>query len=84
MSHSPSITTQLLALLSDPELSPADAEIFDHLGDAYWRAGREAEARFQWTAALRLKPGPEREQSLRGKLEKGLPALPAASLASRP
>lgn len=66
------------------ELSPADAEIFDHLGDAYWRAGREAEARYQWTAALRLKPGPEREQSLRGKLEKGLPALPAASLASRP
>ncbi len=65
-------------------LSPADAEIVDHLGDAYWRAGREAEARYQWTAALRLKPGPEREQSVRDKLEKGLPAKPAASLASRP
>jgi len=66
------------------ELSPADAEIVDHLGDAYWRAGRESEARYQWIAALRLKPGPEREQSLRSKLDKGLPALPAASLASRP
>jgi tetratricopeptide (TPR) repeat protein len=65
-------------------LSPADAEIVDHLGDAYWRAGREAEARYQWTAALRLKPGVEREQALRNKLEKGLPAKPAASLASRP
>lgn len=65
-------------------LSPADAEIIDHLGDAYWRVGREAEARYQWTAALRLAPGPEREQSLRGKLEKGLPAKPSASLASRP
>ena len=66
------------------ELSPADAEIVDHLGDAYWRAGRESEARYQWIAALRLKPGPEREQSLRSKLDKGLPALPAARLASRP
>ncbi len=65
-------------------LSPADAEIIDHLGDAYWRVGREAEARYQWTAALRLAPGPEREQTLRGKLEKGLPAKPSASLASRP
>lgn len=66
------------------ELSPADAEIFDHLGDAYWRAGREVEARYQWTAALRLDPDPAREQSLHNKLEKGLPAIPAASLASRP
>jgi tetratricopeptide (TPR) repeat protein len=66
------------------ELSPADAEIVDHLGDAYWRAGREVEARYQWTAALRLSPDAAREQSLRGKLEKGLPAMPAASLASRP
>ncbi|RYD93028.1 MAG: tetratricopeptide repeat protein [Sphingomonadales bacterium] len=65
-------------------LSPADAEIVDHLGDAYWRSGRTAEARYQWGASLRLSPGPEREQTLRNKLEKGLPAKPAASLASRP
>ncbi len=66
------------------ELSPADAEIVDHLGDAYWSAGRNAEARYQWIAALRLKPGPDHEQTLRNKLDKGLPAKPAASLASRP
>ena len=66
------------------ELSPADAEIVDHLGDAYWHSGRTVEARYQWIAALRLNPGPEREQTLRNKLDKGLPAKPAASLASRP
>lgn len=66
------------------ELSPNDPEVLDHLGDVYWRVGREAEARYQWTAALARKPDPTREQSLRGKLDKGLPAAPAASLASRP
>ena len=48
------------------------------------RVGREAEARYQWTAALRLKPDAARQQSLQTKLDKGLRALPAASLASRP
>lgn len=72
------------ALERAAELSPTDSEILDHLGDAYWRVGREAEARYQWAAALARKPDPTREQSLRGKLDKGLPAAPAASLASRP
>ncbi len=67
------------------ELAPTNPEIVDHLGDAYWRTGREAEARYQWAAALALKPGdPTSEQTLRNKLDKGLPAIPAASLASRP
>lgn len=66
------------------ELSPTDSEVIDHLGDAYWRAGRETEARFEWSAALDLKPDAVREAALRGKLEKGLPAAPGASLASRP
>lgn len=66
------------------ELSPNNYDIIEHLGDAYWRAGREAEARYQWSAALQLGPNPEHEQTLQAKLEKGLPAMPAASLASRP
>jgi Flp pilus assembly protein TadD len=66
------------------ELSPSDGDIVDHLGDAYWRVGREVEARYQWTGALALDPTPAHEQSLRIKLDKGLPAMPAASLASRP
>jgi Flp pilus assembly protein TadD len=66
------------------ELSPTDSEVIDHLGDAYWKAGRTNDARFEWTAALALKPDAAREATLRGKLEKGLPAAPGASLASRP
>ena len=66
------------------ELSPTDSEVIEHLGDAYWRAGRETEARFEWLAALDLKPDAVREAALRGKLDKGLPASPGASLASRP
>jgi tetratricopeptide (TPR) repeat protein len=65
-------------------LSPTDPEIIDHLGDAYWRAGRTVEARFKWSAALNLKPDASQEAALRGKLAKGLPAEPGASLASRP
>ena len=66
------------------ELSPTDPEILDHLGDAYWRGGRQEEARFEWLAALDLKPEPAREITLREKLDKGLPAMPGARLASRP
>jgi Flp pilus assembly protein TadD len=32
-------------------LLPNDPEINDHLGDAYWKAGRKLEARFQWNIA---------------------------------
>jgi len=34
------------------ELLPYDATINDHLGDAYWKVGRETEAKFQWQRAL--------------------------------
>jgi tetratricopeptide (TPR) repeat protein len=66
------------------ELAPIDPEILDHLGDAYWRSGRQEDARFEWLAALRLKPEAAREITLREKLERGLPAMPGARLASRP
>jgi tetratricopeptide (TPR) repeat protein len=66
------------------ELAPTQSEIIEHLGDAYWRAGRTTEAKFEWTAALRLKPDPLSEAELRTKLDKGLPTSPGASLASRP
>ena len=66
------------------ELSPIDPEILDHLGDAYWQAGRQDEARFEWLAALELKPEAAREITLREKLDRGLPAMPGARLASRP
>lgn len=37
------------------ELEPANAVISDHLGDAYWLAGRRNEGRFQWKHALTMK-----------------------------
>ena len=37
-------------------LSPAEATINDHLGDAYWRTGRNLEAQYQWRRALTLNP----------------------------
>ena len=36
-------------------LNPGNAVINDHLGDAYWFAGRKNEAVFQWNHALDLK-----------------------------
>ena len=38
------------------ELRPQDPVINDHLGDAYWRVGREQEARFQWRRSLSFEP----------------------------
>jgi Flp pilus assembly protein TadD len=35
----------------------SDPVINDHLGDAYWRVGREIEARFQWSHARDSDPG---------------------------
>ncbi|MNC94318.1 hypothetical protein D3C83_111420 [compost metagenome] len=47
--------------------------INDHLGDAYWRAGRRSEARVQWQRALTLKPDEEIIGPLNEKLSRGLP-----------
>ncbi len=49
-------------------LAAGDAEINDHLGDAYWRAGRKDEARFQWRAVLTFKPDPEVKARAEAKL----------------
>ncbi len=56
------------------ELAPQDPSINDHLGDAYWMAGRRIESRFQWERVLQLKPGREHEKIVRRKLEFGLTA----------
>ena len=45
----------------------------DHLGDAYWRVGRQLEAQFQWRRSLGNKPDPELKTSLERKLKDGLP-----------
>ena len=63
------------------ELSPSDPEIVDHLGDAYWRAGRETEAAFEWRRALQFHPDEQREATLKTKLERGLPPVSTTALA---
>lgn len=40
----------------------ADAAINEHLGDAYWAAGRRSEARFAWKAAALSAEGPATER----------------------
>ena len=54
------------------ELEPGDPVLNDHLGDAYWRVGREREARFQWQRALTFKPEPDIVTAIQGKLANGL------------
>ncbi|WP_253189286.1 tetratricopeptide repeat protein [Brevundimonas sp. LM2] len=59
---------------------PANAEINDHLGDAYWQVGRRREAGFQWNRVLTLDPDAERRTEVERKLEQGLTDVaPAAA-----
>ena len=50
---------------------PADPAINEHLGDAYYSAGRRYEARYAWEAAL-IYAEDEDAARLRAKLETGL------------
>ncbi|MEZ5865087.1 MAG: hypothetical protein R3D25_13860 [Geminicoccaceae bacterium] len=54
------------------ELQPDDPVINDHLGDAYWRAGRQREARFQWQRALTFEPEADQVVVIERKLREGL------------
>lgn len=53
---------------------PANAEINDHLGDAYWQVGRRREAQWQWNRVLTLSPDAERRAEVEQKLTDGLVA----------
>ena len=61
------------------ELEPANALINDHLGDAYWQAGRKTEAVFQWKHTLKMKDDSEEvdydkiEQKIKSGLEAETP-----------
>jgi len=65
------------ALERAAELESRNAVINDHLGDAYWAAGRRAEARFQWRRALGLDPEPGEAGRIEAKMRDGLPAATA-------
>ena len=50
----------------------ADATIFEHLGDAYWRAGRRRDARHAWNSA-QISADAAVALRISSKLEAGLP-----------
>jgi Flp pilus assembly protein TadD len=50
------------------ELEAGDPEINNHLGDAYWKAGRRDEAFFQWRRVLTLKPDAKVKAGVEKKL----------------
>jgi tetratricopeptide (TPR) repeat protein len=53
-------------------LVPGDATINEHLGDAYWMAGRKLDARFQWNHALAFNTDPSTKAELEKKLQSGM------------
>ena len=50
----------------------SNAEINDHLGDAYWKVGRQREAVWLWNRVLVLEPEPERRAEVERKIANGL------------
>jgi tetratricopeptide (TPR) repeat protein len=63
-------TKEALRLLEKAaELEPDDPSITGHLGDAYWDAGRHVEAEDQWRRALVLKPEPDEQARIEGRLK---------------
>ncbi|WP_052401916.1 tetratricopeptide repeat protein [Muricoccus aerilatus] len=59
------------------ELEARSAVINDHLGDAYWAAGRRAEAGFQWRRALGMELEAGDAARVEAKLRDGLPSATA-------
>ena len=53
-------------------LEPGDPTITDHLGDVYWRLGREIEAGYQWKRVLELEPSDKLRAAVERKLKEGL------------
>jgi hypothetical protein len=58
-------------------LEPGDPDVNNHLGDAYWRAGRKVEAGYQWRRVLSLDPSAKLKTEVERKIANGLDALPA-------
>ncbi|HEV2816753.1 MAG TPA: tetratricopeptide repeat protein [Allosphingosinicella sp.] len=64
--------SEAIAMLEQAaQAQPADVEINEHLGDAYFAAGRRIEARFAWKAASVYAEGAA-AQRITAKIESGL------------
>ena len=53
-------------------LSPNDATLNDHLGDAYWKVGRTREAISQWKRVLIFDPKFKRKDEIQRKIVSGI------------
>ncbi len=70
-------TREAIALLERAVANGAiEAEINEHLGDAYWKAGRRVEARYAWEAARTVSDEEAVSARINGKIASGLPARP--------
>ncbi|HEY5289035.1 MAG TPA: tetratricopeptide repeat protein [Caulobacteraceae bacterium] len=65
-------TTAVEKLEQAVSLEAGDADVNNHLGDAYWRVGRRIEARFQWSRVLTLVPDAKLKTEVEAKLRNGL------------
>jgi len=55
--------------------APAEPDINEHLGDAYWKAQRRLDARYSWRAALVVADGTQAAR-LKAKIDNGPTATP--------
>ena len=55
--------------------APAESDINEHLGDAYWEADRRLDARYAWRAALVAADDDEKAR-IKAKIDNGLTAKP--------
>ena len=69
------VKSAILDLERAAALTPSDPDIVEHLGDAYWRAGRLVEARYQWNRVLTLDPEAAQQARVEQKLKDGGGAL---------
>jgi tetratricopeptide (TPR) repeat protein len=63
--------------------APAESDINEHLGDAYWKAGRKLDARYAWRAALVAAEADEATR-LKGKIDNGLSGGPSGGPTAKP
>jgi len=57
------------------QAAPAESDINEHLGDAYWKADRKLDARYAWRAAL-VVADDDQKARIKGKIDNGLTARP--------
>jgi Flp pilus assembly protein TadD len=55
--------------------APAESDINEHLGDAYWKADRKLDARYAWRAALVVADS-DQAARIKAKIDNGLTAKP--------